>query len=223
MNRMPIIFAILLSFCCVKESISETKDHKNVQYEIVKDETLGGIKRMVEVVLSEKISEEELKKIAMEIKHSDSKNYEKTFINYSLRADKRFTKDRKRDDWATTHFNPNLEVKIQGLNLKDEQTLLEKANASTNVHRKIIGSWIDDRIGYTAVLFKEDKKLFMETSFYDGSQSIDEMIIDKNKKIKTKVDNGHGEYYIINSKKELESWGRNGLIYTSRELPKKNY
>ena len=218
---MSIIFAILLSLFFVKESISETKDHKSIQYEIVKDEKLSNIKRMVEVILNEKISEEELKKIAIEIKHGDPKSYDKTFITYSLSADKKFTKDRNRDGWATTHFDPNLEVKIQGLNLKDEQTLLEKSNTATNTNRKIIGSWIDDRIGYTMVLFNADKKLFMETLFYDGSGSVDEMIIDKNKKIKTKVDNGHGEYYVINAKKELESWGRNGLIYTSRELPKK--
>ncbi|MDD5215665.1 MAG: hypothetical protein PHQ03_09040 [Methylococcales bacterium] len=221
MNRMSIIFAMLLSFGCVKESFSEIKTDKGIEYKVVKDEKLGNIKRMVDVVLSEKISEEELKKIAMEIKHSDSKNYDKTFITYSLSADKKFTKDRNRDGWATTHFNPNLEVKIQGLNLKDEQTLLAKANTATDANRKVIGSWIDDRIGYTAVLFKADKKLFMEKLFYDGSGSVDEMMIDKNKKITSKVDYGHGEYYVINAKKELESWGRNGLIYTSRELPRK--
>ena len=83
---MYMVFAILLPFFYVNESIADNT--KNIKYQIVNNETLGSIKRTVDVVLKEKISEEDLKKVALEIKNSDSKNYEKIFIGYYLQSDK---------------------------------------------------------------------------------------------------------------------------------------
>jgi hypothetical protein len=211
-----MVFAILLPFFYVNESIADNT--KNIKYQIVNNETLGSIKRTVDVVLKEKISEEDLKKVALEIKNSDSKNYEKIFIGYSLQSDKI---RKNKNGWATTHFNPNLEVKVIGLNLKDEHTLIQKTKNSVNSNRKVIGLWIDDRIGYSTIFFNTEGKLFMEKLFYDGSDSTDEMIIDENKKIKSRVASGNSEYFVINKKKELESWGINGIIYTARILPNK--
>ena len=78
-----------------------------------------------------------LKRIATKLKNSDGQSYDRTFIGYYL-------PDMKLNSgyWATTHFNPNLEIQILGLTV--EQALAARAHC-----RLFDGSdpeWRDPRI-----------------------------------------------------------------------------
>ncbi|MCH7306591.1 hypothetical protein MMO38_00320 [Acinetobacter sp. NIPH 1852] len=78
-------------------------------YDIISDEKMRTIKRSVNVELPERLSKEQLEQLAYEIKNLDKNEYERTFILYRIKGEKSDAA------WATTHFNPNLEVKFIGL------------------------------------------------------------------------------------------------------------
>ena len=65
-----------------------------------------------EIRLEKKVPKEFLKEIAKMLNHLEKRKYERTLILY-------FLPDMKTDSgaWATTHFNPNLEVRILGRNI----------------------------------------------------------------------------------------------------------
>ncbi|MCH7702181.1 MAG: hypothetical protein IID37_10880 [Planctomycetes bacterium] len=82
----------------------------DVSYSIIDSTTMPGIKRSLDVRLNKKVSERTLRALALKLKSQDSRNYERTFIVYYL-------PDMKvgAGAWATTHFDPDLEVRVLGL------------------------------------------------------------------------------------------------------------
>jgi len=196
-SLLPVIAAFLIAGC----------GEASTSYKIVEDNRTGNIKRSVEVVLEKKLEEDDLRKIAEKIKGSDGRDYERTFIGYHIK---------QKDDsgyWATTHYNPDLEVRILGLS-ETEPSSSEK---------KVIGTWLDDRplIGSkVTVYYSKDGRLVFENTYTDGS-STTEIVESKDprgKKLEDARGNSFGEYYIINSSNQLEFWGKNGNYYTARSL-----
>jgi hypothetical protein len=76
------------------------------KFTIVSDEYLLHHKRTVEVNLNEEISEEHLTALAKSIKTAAKQSTDRTFIGY------RVSGSTEVGYWATTHYNPNLEVRI---------------------------------------------------------------------------------------------------------------
>jgi hypothetical protein len=86
----------------------------DVTYEIISENTddpfyKRGVKRTIDVRINRKVSEDVLRSIAVRIKNSDRKDYERTFICYFLPGMKA---DGSHACWASTHFTPNLVVQI---------------------------------------------------------------------------------------------------------------
>ncbi len=218
MYRFIVLFAIsFLLFGCGEEPSSGVKIPDDISYNVIKDVKKRDIKRSIEVILNKKVSSTVLKEIALDLKQRDTKSYQRTFIGYFLAG-----KDKNQGYWATTNFNPNLEVRIIGLSIEDERALTKKA--ATNSKRNIIGSWLDDRpgVGAKMTLFYKNKKLFLESAYSDGSSGIQEMVERSHrggKRIDDKNGNGFGEYFIINERNELEFWSKNGNYYTAKRLP----
>jgi len=75
-------------------------------FKIEKDEYLLPYKRTVEVTLFKELSEQQLAGLAKSIKGIAKRDTERTFIGYRLvgSADNSY--------WATTHYNPDLVIKI---------------------------------------------------------------------------------------------------------------
>lgn len=92
----------------------------DVVYSIISENEDGprklGIKRSIDVRLNHKVSEDVLRAIALKLKASDPKTYERTFICYYLPGQAVGA-----GAWATTHFNPGLEVRILDLGQPTEQ------------------------------------------------------------------------------------------------------
>ncbi len=186
-------------------------------YEIVSDTARGSIKRTVEVRLNQRISEDRLRTVAREIYDSARRNYERTFIGYRLA-------DQAEDSvyWATTHYNPALEVKILGLTESRHSEM--SSRPSRPLAGEVIGVWLDERpyVGARKTLVSENGKLFMHTNYSDGSEDKSEMIdlqMQEGVRIEDAGGNSHGEYYFVNGQSELEYWGANGKFYTARPLP----
>ena len=81
----------------------------STDYTILTDEALADIKGTLVIRLSQEIGEEELRRIARDLRRDGRRHFERLFITYyqpgmTIGA----------GAWATTHFNPDLEVQIWG-------------------------------------------------------------------------------------------------------------
>jgi len=187
----------------------------DVTYTIIDENIVTGIKRSLDIRLNRKVSEDVLKSIAMKLKNSDPRTYDRSFIGYYL-------PDMKVNAgyWATTHFNPNLEVRILGLTAAQEETLKQRP---ADPSREIIGGWLDERpfAGSRITIFRQDGKLFMENTYKDGSAGTAELVETRSsngRRFDYKPDRGNGEYYLINSKGELQQWDQDGPFMTAKKV-----
>lgn len=91
-----------------KENSFQANDvsEQEVKYKILSDEKQGTEKRTVKVLLDGRITEQQLEKLAYKIQKMNSETFKRTFIMYEVKG---VDIDMA---WATTHFNPNLEVKL---------------------------------------------------------------------------------------------------------------
>ncbi len=209
-----VIFIVLLLAACGNEE--QVKLPNDVKYSILEDTHKGNIKRSVEIILESKISKENLRLLAQKIKNSDSTEYQRTFIGYYL------NEKEKNGYWATTHYNPNLEVRILGLSKEDEASLTKPVVSTAD--RKVVGVWIDDRPGIGAkmtIYYSKKGKLFLESTYSDGSsgkKEMKEMPVKNGKRIEDIDGNDFGEYFIINNASQLEFWSENGNYYTAKKV-----
>lgn len=217
MRRIFLIAFIAVLFAGCGNEESETGLSKDIKYTISEDSHKRDIKRSVVVILEAKISKVSLKKLAQKIKNGESTNYQRTFIVYFLKG-----KDRDNGYWATTHFNPNLEVKVLGLSQKEEASLVKPVASTPD--RKVLGAWLDDRSGIGAkmiIYYSKDGNVYLESSYSDGSSGTKEMIELTNedgKRIEDKEGNDFGEYFIVNKVNQLEFWSKNGNYYTAKSI-----
>lgn len=77
------------------------------EYTIINQDVFLAFKRSLDIRLIEKVSEDELTAIALRLKASDSKSYDRTFICYYLPG-----MQVGAGAWATTHFDPSLKVRF---------------------------------------------------------------------------------------------------------------
>ena len=122
--------------------------------------------------------------------------------------------------WATTHFNPDLEVRILGLTAEQEEALKQQPDDPS---REVIGSWIDDTMyfGNRTTIFRQDGKLFMENTYEDGSSGKREIVAKPStsgKKFEDKEGNRFGEFYLIDSQGNLQLLDQDGLISTAKKI-----
>lgn len=197
--------------------LSELVKVADVKYNIIEDKKKRDIKRSVVVLLKKKVRKKVLETIAQNIKQGDSRLYQRTFISYIVEG-----QSKKDGYWATTYFNPNIEVKIFRLSLEEEVALTKKPKQTPG--RKIIGSWLDDRanVGARMTLFYENRTLFLELSYPGGSSRVEEKVEyseNGGRRIDDKDGNDFGEYFFINQNNDLEFWDKNGNYYTARKLP----
>lgn len=191
-----------------------------VKYEIINEDKLHNVKRSMDIRLNRKVSEEILRRIAQRLKASDSTSYERTFIAYYLEG---MIVDN--GAWATTHFNPDLKVVIQGLTFEQEAKILGPSAEKPEKNKKIISRWLDETMfaGNKATMYSKKGKLFLERLYSDGSSGVTRL---RTKKVKGKkrfieVGNEHGEYYLINGAGDLQSFDRDGLISTAKKIKQK--
>lgn len=199
-----------------QENITGTEDDKIVEssatiaeYKILEDVVKRNIKRTVEVELPERLDETELTKLAEHIKGLSNKEVERTFIGYRIAG-----ADPNQAYWATTNYNPNLEVKIMG----ESATSYENMKGQGLPEGDVIGSWMVNRgMEYRMTAYSKNGQTYIQSVYGDGSSSDDLYILtETDKGTKLEEDNDFGEYFIINSKGGLEFWSDNGNYYTAK-------
>ncbi|WP_430471805.1 hypothetical protein [Thalassospira lucentensis] len=175
-------------------------------YKIIKDEKMGSIKRTVEIELIERVDEKRLREIATNVYE---KGFERTFIGYRVKGENRPTY------WATTHYNPNLEVKILAKSLPDKEAMETDFDQGS-----VLGSWtVHYGFEYIVTFVEVDGKININSKFADGSSSNYTAIIEVingQQRYYTESSKDHGEYYVISESGDLEMWSPNGNYYTAK-------
>ncbi|MGD8451304.1 MAG: hypothetical protein PVJ57_05745 [Phycisphaerae bacterium] len=184
-------------------------------YTIIRSSTIPGVKRTVDVCVSKRISEAELRTMALEIKAQDLGQYERTFISYYLRG-----MEVGHGAWATTHFNPDLEVCILGLTAEEEQ---QSSTSRPSAAREVIGCWLDDRphAGGRITIFTEGGKLFIERAFKDGTV-LKKELVEKRSPLGRRFDEAEGawagNHWLIGADGNLQLRDNDGLISTAKKI-----
>ncbi|WP_417910707.1 hypothetical protein [Candidatus Electronema sp. PJ] len=225
---MFLIFFVLYALVSCKGS-DEKHTNKKIQsfsskrstiqvdesvYAIEKRDVLGDIKLSLDIRLKNKISEKQLRQLALALKGKEHNKYERIFIFWYLPG-----MEIDAGAWATTHFKPNLEVRILGVTIEEEKEL-----TASDEKRKgfVIGKWFDNSIiGGKYTLMNNNGTITMYIDFADGSNLEEEMIESSQSNLlryDDKDENDHREYYIINSNGELAVYGRSGLSRTLQIL-----
>jgi len=181
--------------------VASTSLYAGATYSILKDENKRNIKRTIEVVFSEKITEQELKQFALSVKNSTTETYQMIFIGYYIQG-----ADMKNGYWASTHFTPKLDVNILGLSIKEEAKLKNIKLKECKKGCEVLLSWNTESSKYKTTIFSKNNNFYLVNFFLDGSggkaENIKVMPINDNEtKITTK--NDFGEYFIYN--KQLQN------------------
>lgn len=182
-----------------------------VELSIIKDERMRSVKRTVEVVLPNRVDEETLRQVAQYINEEAQSSFERTFIGYHIEG------ERPGVYWATTHYNPSLDVKIIGSTEEEHGKLSQPSNAPGTVK----GRWrLSMGFDSQLVMYELDGKAFMRSIYGDGSSSDKELTLSQSggRKVAKEVGNQHGEYFVIAESGDLELWGNNGRFATATKL-----
>ncbi len=195
-----------------KETVAVKNVSENKEYKIRSDEKNRDIKRAVEVDLKERITEQQIKNIANNIKLNDSTKYQRTFILF-------YIPEVTDSAWALATFDPNLVIKLIGSSKAEHEKLAAK---SKSVEGNVLGQWNANwGFEYKVIIEEKEGKILMHNIFADSEQKPEElMVINVNgkKAYQDEVGKDHGEYYIINKDGDLEHWSKNGNYYTAPKI-----
>ena len=129
-----IVVALLGAIACGAEEAGKTPPSAipaDISYAVIDTDIVPSIKRSLDVRLNKKGSEGVLGTIALELKSNDSGQYDRTFIVYYLPG-----MTVGAGGWASTDFDPTLDVRILRLTGQEEQTLVTEPAPSD---REVIG------------------------------------------------------------------------------------
>ncbi len=157
-----------------------------------------------------------LKKIAKKIrKHEDDEKYEKIWIFYFLKG----TKENS-GAWATTHYSPDLEIKILGATSEEE---VDSKNKVNSIKGKIIGKWYEEQYTTSSIVLYEDNgKIYCKTIFKNGQEMIENLEtakVDLGTKYYDK-ENSVGEYYVLLRNGDLGFFNKENKQYTTGKIIK---
>lgn len=189
----------------------------DVVYTVIDEEVVPEEKRSLDIRLNRKVSEDVLRAIALELKNSESEPYNRTFMGYYL-------PDSMVDAgyWATTHFNPDLEVRILGMTAESEAVLRSEPEPAED-GRAEIGRWMDNSpfVEKRLVIFRQNGKFFMETTYKDGSSKIDELVEQDSKRGRRFAEargSQFDEHWVINSAGNLALRDEEGTYATAKKI-----
>lgn len=176
----------------------------NFEYIIIADDSDPNIdKNQLNVEINQKLSEGQIATLAEELFNSKNKQ-RRFYIFYQLKG------VNNKVAWATSHFDPNLEIEIFGSNYKEDNSMLGSAK---NVDGNIVGIFDDSKnTNFFYTLYEKDGKKFMKVSFKDGGHMIEELKEVGNKYISK--DSKNGEYYVLREQ-QMDFYNSDNVIFST--------
>lgn len=172
-------------------------------------------KCIIDVQLPRQIQYEKIGQIAEYIKNNEGSQCTPLFIYYFLANDQPGIDSA----WAYSSFNPNLEVKINGMTIEEKATLetgLQKSNKQPE-DKNIVGSWLCSYgFSYTAVLRKVNDAYELSTKYADGSGETKPLyakLINGEERLFENADYFSGTYITVEKNGNLGYFDNQGFIY----------
>ena len=129
-------------------------------YEIISQSRSGNTRCSFDVRLEERVLESSIRSIAEEIKSREAEECERTFIVHYLPG-----MEVDAGGWATSHFTPNLEVRILGMTA-------DQANSAPRLpDGEVVGRWRRDGplLGGWLTIIRRDNQLIERWDYADGA------------------------------------------------------
>jgi hypothetical protein len=185
------------------EEVGRTEEEAGVEINMTKisEEFFRGEKAVFEFRLSDRANKNQLISIANIVKE-DHPGYKRYFIGYYLPNQKV-----GKGAWATSHFDPDLQIRILGLSKSESDNL---KNTEVNFKGKKVGKWLVTMgtLSNVAVISKLENGKYLFTDVYkDGSSGEKELTKKGNKYI---YENDFGEYFEIEKTGKLAHYSENG-------------
>ncbi len=132
-------------------------------YEVLAEDVFQTARRSLDVRLSGPVDEAVLEAVAYRLRDSDSRSFARTFIVYYLPG-----MNVGEGGWATSHFDPDLTVRILGLRIEAQSRLSEIRD---QYGESLVGAWENNQVGFasTFVLHETGGTAALEQIFPDGS------------------------------------------------------
>lgn len=184
----------------------------DVAYSVIQTNIVTGIRKSIDVRLDEEVSEDTLRAIALELKAGDSRPYDRTLIVYYLPE-----MPVGSGGWATSNFDPALDVRILSIDGPGERA---DVSASLISDREDIGSWLDDVSGIQIVMYREGGKSYVEQYFRDGKFLKEELAGNPSTPGQRLVTTGGsgGGHWVIDPSGNLQIRDNVGLISTAKRI-----
>lgn len=226
---LVIIFFMLTflttAICCKNKKTHANASNQNiianlegqpVNYRIIKEEKNYVFKKTnIEIRLEKEIDIKQLHDVASKLKR-ERPALEKLWVFYYLPKN-----NTNNGAWATTHFSPDLEVKILGASKESSKELDIKT-----VSGEVLGVWKDNdaMIPNRVFLVKENNMLYMKTLYAKSSLTEAGELVEKvfkskdsNSRVIYNYDNVHGEYYAIENNGNLGLYDNSGKFKEAKK------
>ena len=214
-NIQLIIMSFILTLVsCSQENVLDKYDCKIINMETYEKGNVETYKTRIYIRIPNEITKDEITEIAeyLRIEHNQNKLL---YISYLLPK-----MEPSLLGWANASYNPNLEVKINGIKNVVVETL--KNIKIPEESSEVIGKWYDDS-PYTEsshMIYKIGEKYKMKSLLdggkYDRNRDLE--YSNENGKDKFTYDNDDGEYLIIESDGSLGIYDNKGLIVISTKI-----
>jgi hypothetical protein len=192
------------------ETFSTKTPALRLDYSIINIEKGTATKCILDIRLPDRISVDKIKQIAEFISENEGSGCSPLFLYYFLPNEKPGIDTA----WAYSHFNPQLEVKINGLDLETKATLEAKA---PQVNENEMGIWIHAGVLPHKIEIRKMMDAYQMTTVYgDGSgetKTLGIKIVDGEERLYEKPMNSFGDYMVIKNNGNLAFYDNKGFIY----------
>ncbi len=182
-------------------------------YEVVSEDTFQDERRSLDVRLSHPVDESVLEALAWELKGRDSRSFNRTYIVYYLPG-----MPVDEGGWATSHFRPDLVVRILGIEAGAESRL---SALRSEYGDDLLGAWENNQVGSasTFVLIQSPQGFSIIQIYPDGSARripVNEIATAAGRRFEDPK-NRFGEFYLLREGR-FELHDTEGLVFTALPL-----
>ncbi len=182
-------------------------------YEVISEDTFQDERRSLDVRLSHPVDENVLEALAWELKGRESRSFNRTYIVYYL-------PEMPVDEggWATSHFRPDLVVRILGIEAGAESRL---SALRSEYGDDLLGAWENNQVGSasTFALIQSPEGFLIIQIYPDGSArtiAVNEVATVAGRRFED-PENRFGEFYLLRGGR-FELHDTEGLVFFALPL-----